>query len=117
MESLEKGLSYDLIFPEEIETWQRSVRDGLLVDVRPSTEFYRGRIPQGYSIPFDQLSTRVESLPREQPLLIICENGVKSVSACEILHSKGFMFLYLLKGGMGLYQGPLETSESNSITT
>lgn len=112
MESLEKGLGYDLIFGDEIEAWRNAVPKGLLLDLRPYHEYAKGCIPGSYNIPFDQLSTRLESLAKERPILLICENGIRSVAAFEALSSKAYSYLYVLKGGMSLYRGPVQSLES-----
>ncbi|MDB5037728.1 MAG: phage shock protein [Bacteriovoracaceae bacterium] len=107
LESLDKGLNYDLIFPEEVETWRVSVEGGVLLDTRASHEFTKASIPGAYNIPFDQLAARSESLLKDRPILLVCENGIKSVAACELLSGKGYFFLYVLKGGMSLYRGQI----------
>jgi rhodanese-related sulfurtransferase len=111
IESLEKGLAYDLIFPEEVATWKTSVTGGVVLDLRPAYEYVKGAIPGTYNIPLEQLSSRFETLARDLPILLVCENGIKSVAAFELLNSKAYQFLYVLKGGMSLYEGPLQNSE------
>lgn len=110
MESLEKGLMYDLIFNDEIEAWKQSTRGGIVVDIRSGHEYAKNAIPGTLNIPFDQIHLRIESLSKDQAILLVCDNGVKSVTASELLASKGFNFLYVLKGGMSLYQGASEAS-------
>jgi len=105
LESLEKGLNYDLIFPEEVESWQQITKGGLVMDIRSQDDFVREALPEAISIPVDQLGSKAEKISKFQPVLLVCENGVKSVSASELLHSKGFHFLYVLKGGMTHYEG------------
>ena len=101
LESLEKGLTYDLIFPDEVESWSR-VANGVVVDVRPAHEHARGSIPNSLNIPFDQINLKLNLLTKDQPILVVCENGIKSVSACEVLNAKGYPFTYVLKGGMSM---------------
>ncbi|MBN8554529.1 MAG: rhodanese-like domain-containing protein [Deltaproteobacteria bacterium] len=113
LESLEKGLHYDLIFSEEVETWKRATRDGIILDLRPQPEYVKNGISGAMNIPLDQLALRSESLLKDQAILLVCENGIKSVSASEILASKGFMFIYVLKGGMSMHS-PKPTFEAPS---
>jgi|GEM_PF-772683 len=108
--SLDKGLNYDLIFAEEIESWVSMARDGILLDLRPNEDFQKEHIEGSVNIPMDQLAKRIESMSRQQAFLLICENGVRSVSACELLSSKGFQFLYVLKGGMAHFHGQTTAS-------
>ncbi len=114
MESLDKGLPYDLIFSNELESWLQLARDGMILDIRSADEYEKMSVPGAVNIPYDQLSKVVDRLNRQQPMLIVCDNGVKSVAASELLFSRGFHFLYVLKGGMAHYDGQTVTGEANS---
>jgi len=115
VESLEKGLNYDLIFPDEIETWRRAISNSIILDIRPAHEYARGSISGSVNIPLDQISMKLDTIKREQAILLVCDNGIKSVSATELLHSKGYFFTYVLKGGMSLLKAdetPIDRPES-----
>lgn len=114
LESLEKGLSYDLIFPAEVDAWRKAAHGGLVIDIRPAQEYARGSIPHSINIPLDQLSMKFEEIDKMQPILLVCENGIKSVSACELLTSKGYPFTYVLKGGMSLVRSEDAVSRNHS---
>lgn len=111
LESLDKGLGYDLIFSEELESWRSVASSGVIVDLRAAVDCAQGCITGSVNIPFESLESRVDGIARDIPLLLVCDNGVKSVSACELLSQKGFQFLYVLKGGMSHYEGPTEVRE------
>lgn len=117
LESLEKGLVYDLIFPVEIEAWRKATNQGQIIDIRPAHEFAKGSISGALSIPLDQLSTKLESLEKDRALLIVCDNGIRSVAATELLSSKGFPFVYVLKGGMALLRTEAANREKTSSTS
>lgn len=104
LESLDKGLRYDLIFPEEIEAWLELTKTGVLIDLRSHEDFEAFKIPQAINIPADNLSQSLDKIHKNQPVLLVCENGVKSVTASESFLQKGFSFVYVLKGGMHLYR-------------
>jgi adenylyltransferase/sulfurtransferase len=114
LESLEKGLQYDLIFSNEIESWLQIAREGMILDIRSAEEYERAAIPGSVNIPYDQLSKVLDRLSRMQAFLIVCDNGVKSVAASELLNSRGFHFLYVLKGGMAHFEGQTVAGEANS---
>jgi SAM-dependent methyltransferase len=46
------------------------------------------------------------TLPRDRPLLVHCEHGVRSVYACEVLERAGFDDLVHLTGGLATWSGP-----------
>lgn len=111
LESLEKGLRYDLIFPEEMEAWRSMAQDGVVLDLRPADEFAASCIPGAISVPLERLEAVMQDIPKTKPLLLVCENGVRSVSASEVLAQKAFHFIYVLKGGMSHYVGNLEAGQ------
>lgn len=112
LESLEKGLDYDLIFSEEVDAWRSAISNGMVLDLRSREDFSRGAILGAVNISLDQISEGAQTISVDRPILLVCENGIKSVAACEILNAKGFQFLYVLKGGMSLYRGELLPVES-----
>jgi rhodanese-related sulfurtransferase len=43
-----------------------------ILDVRPKEEFEAGHIPGALSIPLDELDSRIEEVPRDQPVIAVC---------------------------------------------
>ncbi len=61
-----------------------------LVDVRTPAEYRREHATGALSIPLDQFShTRIEELPGEGPVYVICQSGARSSKACEGLQVLG----------------------------
>lgn len=112
LESLEKGLTYDLIFPEEIEAWRKASLGGIVLDLRSTNDYVKGAIPESVNIPYDRLAMKLDKLSRDQAILLVCENGIKSVSACEMLNQKGYPLTYVLKGGMSFAKAEATTSRA-----
>lgn len=105
LESLEKGLTYDLIFPDELDVWRKAAPQGTIIDLRSAHDFQKAAIPGSVNIPFDQIAQRIDTISKDAPVLIVCENGIKSVTCSELLAAKSFSYLYVLKGGIALYRG------------
>lgn len=80
------------------------------VDVRTEEEYASGHIPGAIHIPHDQMEERFEELieKKDQPILLVCRSGRRSVFAAEVLYQKGFRKLYNLKGGMLEWTGQIE---------
>ncbi len=70
-----------------------------LLDVREEWEFRRGRVPGAVSLPLAYLPSRVAVLPRTERLLVICEHGVRSRVATDLLLRSGFEGAVSVKGG------------------
>jgi len=76
-------------------------RKGLVtvLDVRPREEFAAGHLPGAVNIPIGQLRTRVDELPRDREILVICRSGQRAYYATRTLLQKGFN-ARTLAGGM-----------------
>jgi rhodanese-related sulfurtransferase len=79
------------------------------VDVRTKEEYAEGHIPGAILIPHDQMEQRYrELIPcKEKPIVLICKSGRRGELAAEVLCKKGFSRLYVLKGGMMEWTGPV----------
>jgi rhodanese-related sulfurtransferase len=76
------------------------IPDGVtVVDVREPVEWHHGRIDGAVHIPITQLPGRVDELPIDQQLLVVCKVGSRSSQATAFLREKGFEAVNLA-GGM-----------------
>src|SRR5512140_2214099 len=70
-----------------------------ILDVRQPEEFRSGHIPGAKLIPLGELRTRMNELPKNQEILVICQSGNRSLSATRQLTSAGF-YAINVRGGM-----------------
>ena len=75
------------------------MENALFVDVRTRKEFDAGNIPESINIPREELRERIDELPKDRNLIIVCRSGVRSYAACRVLSQSGFEFLSNLSGG------------------
>lgn len=80
--------------------------NALVVDVRSPAEFAAGHIPEAINIPADKLGERAGELEKHKgrPLIISCQSGMRSGSACGELKKLGYSQLFNLAGGLGEWQ-------------
>lgn len=71
----------------------------LILDVRSAREYRDGHIPGAQHIPFSELRSRADALPRK-PVVVYCEHGPRAVYAGIVLHHAGFDTIYSLSGHM-----------------
>ncbi len=64
--------------------------DGVLIDVRRPDEWEEARIDGAALITLDGLPDRLDELPTDQTLLVICRSGGRSAVATEALLGAGF---------------------------
>jgi len=79
-----------------------------VLDVRTETEYAEAHIPGSVFIPLHELPLRWRELQNGgHPIAIVCEHGVRSISACGFLAEHGFQSLFNLQGGLVAWPGPL----------
>ena len=70
----------------------------LLVDVRDPWERDICAIADSRSLPMGELLRRLDELPRERELVLVCHSGVRSAMAARLLASHGFRAHNLVGG-------------------
>ena len=67
-----------------------SLGDGFLLDVRHPEELAVEQLPGVVNIPVDELRGRLDELPRDREILVICRSGQRAYYATRILVQNGF---------------------------
>jgi hydroxyacylglutathione hydrolase len=86
---------------------ERLGRDGspVVLDVRDPDEFAEAHIPGSVHIPYGQLISRLDELPRERTIAAICSGGKRSGLAASLLQREGFGHLvHVANGGVGTWR-------------
>src|SRR5206468_2966692 len=71
----------------------------VVLDVREPAEFAHGHIPEAINLPQADLATRLEELPRDRPIMVICQAGLRSLRSAQFLIQMGFAQVASIKGG------------------
>ena len=82
----------------------------MVVDVREPWEFAHCRIDGAISVPLSQLQARIDELPTEQDLILVCHHGSRSQNAAMFLARNGFARVYNLRGGVEAWSLEVEPS-------
>ncbi len=98
------------------------VRPTVLLDIRERDEFATVRVPGSLFIPMSELAARIDEVPRDRPVLILCASGSRSAAVTGQLLGAGWTDVGNVAGGittwerMGLpvRRGPLEPGEGQS---
>jgi NADPH-dependent 2,4-dienoyl-CoA reductase/sulfur reductase-like enzyme/rhodanese-related sulfurtransferase len=78
--------------------WE-SIENGFLLDVRNPPELEVESVPGAVNIPFPQLRSRLDELPRDREILVICRSATRAYYATRILLQNGFQAKNI-SGGM-----------------
>lgn len=61
-----------------------------VLDVRTQEEWNEFHAPNTTLIPLDELASRVNELPKDQPIVVVCRSGNRSQTGRDILLQAGF---------------------------
>src|SRR5262245_15378384 len=61
----------------------------VVVDVREPEEFANGHVPGAVNLPQADLATRLNEVPRDRPVFVICQSGFRSLRAAQFLSQRG----------------------------
>lgn len=74
--------------------------DGIVIDVREPHEWDYYHLERARHMPMNTIPDRLEELPRDKTLYIVCAHGVRSAMVCGYLRQQGFANVKNVQGGM-----------------
>lgn len=89
--------------PAEVNvTTAAELRDGgaYILDVREPSEWQENHIPGATLIPLAELANRVNEVPKDQQVVVVCRSGNRSQQGRDILRQAGFEQVTSMAGGM-----------------
>ena len=73
-----------------------------LLDTRTPGEYQRGHVDGFVNIPVDNLREHLDEIPKEKPVYVMCQSGLRSYIATRILEGNGYTS-YNFSGGFRFY--------------
>jgi len=89
--------------PSEIsvtQAYEKFQQGAFFLDVRSQDEWNQVHISKSILIPLDQLSSRLDEVPKDQDVVVICRSGVRSKAGITILHEAGYTRAVCMTGGL-----------------
>jgi rhodanese-related sulfurtransferase len=89
--------------PKEISVAQAKEKydsGAFLLDVRQPEEWNEYHIPGATLIPLGELASRVDELPKDKEIVVVCRSGNRSQQGRDILLNAGFDQTTSMAGGM-----------------
>lgn len=93
--------------PMNIFETKRSTLEGVLLDVRETSEFKEGSIPGAVFLPLSTFPGSLKTLDKNKSYYLLCQSGGRSSLGCIYMRAKGFKSVNL-KGGIEAYRGTLQ---------
>jgi rhodanese-related sulfurtransferase len=91
---------YATITPEQLKARLEAGERVRMIDVREAEEVAEGMIPGAVHLPLGELPQRLDEIPQDEEVVIICRSGGRSARACQYLAMLGFTNPVNLAGGM-----------------
>ena len=91
--------------------------NAVVLDVREPEEFARGHVPGSVNLPQAELATRLAEVPRDRPILTICQSGMRSFRSAQFLRQQGYQSVATVAGGTAAWRAagrPVEATEADT---
>ena len=96
-----------------VQELQQRLADGerpFVLDVREAWEYQVCALPDSVHIPMQTLPARLQELPRDGAIVVVCHHGNRSQVAAGFLERHGFAPLYNLRGGVDAWAKQIDPS-------
>ena len=93
--------------PDEISVDEahQKYQDGVfLLDVRTQEEWDEYHAPDTTLIPLDELESRLDELPQNEEIVVVCRSGNRSQAGRDILRNNGFEQATSMSGGLNAWR-------------
>ena len=92
--------SLKLIMPEELDLIREKA---MLIDIREPKAFAQKHLDGAINLPLYAIRQNLDSIPHDKMVIVYCMHGRGSYHAAILLKNRGFDNVYMLSGGMKLY--------------
>jgi rhodanese-related sulfurtransferase len=79
-------------------------RPAVLLDVREAYEFAEVRVPGSLFIPMSELGARIDEVPKDRPVLVLCAAGSRSQQVTGHLLQQGWDDVGNVAGGITAWE-------------
>jgi rhodanese-related sulfurtransferase len=98
-----RGTTESSGYPREIsvdEAVTKRDAGAFILDVRQPEEWNEFHVPDSALIPLGELAARVDELPKDQEIVIVCRSGNRSAQGRDILLDAGFTQVTSMASGL-----------------
>jgi rhodanese-related sulfurtransferase len=90
---------YETVSPAKAKEAQDN--GAMLIDVRESHEYRSGHAPGAKHISVQVIERRLGEIPKEREIIVVCQSGMRSQRAADILSRNGYKVLNVSGGMIG----------------
>lgn len=82
------------------EAYAKLQQGAFILDVRTQDEFNESRIKGSTLIPLDELQDRLDEVPKDKEIVVVCRSGRRSQTGASILQKAGVKQVFSMNGGL-----------------
>jgi rhodanese-related sulfurtransferase len=86
------------------EAYQKYQAGAFVLDVRTPEEWEEFHAPNTTLIPLNELESRLDEVPRDREIVVVCRSGNRSQAGRDILRQAGFDSVTSLAGGLNAWR-------------
>ena len=94
----------------DLQAWldDKSRAKPVVLDVREPWEHEVCSIPDSMLLPMQQIPTRLQELPTDADIVVVCHHGMRSADATAFLSQQGFKSVKNLVGGIDAWSKQID---------
>lgn len=90
--------AYTTVSVQDLRTAQQAGE--FVLDVRTPAEYAEAHVPGATLLPLQDLPARLNEVPKDRKIYVICRSGSRSAQASQVLTDGGHRNVYNVDGGM-----------------
>ncbi len=99
------------VTPEDLVKLRKEPNPPVLLDVREKWEFDTAHLPDSLLIPMGEIPSRAyNELDPDQPVIVMCHHGARSLNVTMWLRQQGFEQAQSLAGGIDAWSRSIDPS-------
>jgi rhodanese-related sulfurtransferase len=86
----------------DLDTMRAALKDksAIVFDIREPNEHATGVADGAHLLPMSQLNQRLAEIPKDQPVLLVCNTQNRSAKVADALRQRGYTQVQYVSGGM-----------------
>ncbi|MBV8638800.1 MAG: sulfurtransferase [Candidatus Eremiobacteraeota bacterium] len=95
---------------QDLARWRSEGKDFVLLDVREPDEVAAAVLPDSLVISMREVPARIDELPQDKPIAVLCHHGGRSERVAQFLVARGFVDVSNVDGGIDAYAVAVDSS-------
>jgi rhodanese-related sulfurtransferase len=93
-----------------LATWRQDHTPHIVLDVREANERVICQLDSALHIPMSDIASRVDDVPSDAPVVVMCHHGVRSMMVVNFLREAGRTNVVNLDGGIDAWARQIDPS-------